>query len=117
MFSPNQELMDLYEDNEKQIKTGSEKEKADILSKQFSEVFISEPEGEVPVCERLRVPTLDHLNITEAKNNNVIGKLKSYTLPGPDELHPRVIKELLNEIRELYLPCLSVLFKHQLPLD
>lgn len=61
-------------------------------------MFISEPEGEVPNCESRRVPTLEQFNITETKIKKVIRKLKKYKSPGPDELHPRVIKELVNEI-------------------
>lgn len=111
-------IPDMYKDKENNIKTVNDKEKADVLSKQFSDVFISEPGGEIPACQRRRVETLQHLNITDEKIKKTIRKLKKYKSPGPDEIHPRVIKELVEEVCEP----LHILFEysfqmHQLPGD
>ena len=101
---------DLYRDNEKTEKDTGNKEKANLLSEQFSGVFIEEPEGESPPATPRYVPRLDNINITKGKIRKVLQRLKIDKSPGPDGIHPRVIKELREELLEP----LSILFTSSL---
>ncbi|KAG7178057.1 putative Endonuclease-reverse transcriptase-containing protein 8, partial [Homarus americanus] len=100
-------IADLYKDEEKVQKTVNDQEKADVLSEQFSQVFIKEPDRGIPTANKKEVPALQHLEITEGKIRKVIQKLKRQKSPSPDGLHPRVIKEMMEE---LFQP-LRVLFE------
>ncbi|KAG7163715.1 hypothetical protein Hamer_G002947 [Homarus americanus] len=91
-------IADLYKDEEKVQKTVNDQEKADVLSEQFSRVFIMEPDRGIPTANKKDVPALEHLEITEGKIRKVIQKLKRHKSPGPDGLHPRVIKEMMEEL-------------------
>ena len=63
---------DLYRDNEKTEKVTGNEEKANLLSEQFSGVFIEEPEGESPPATPRCVPRLDNINITKGKIRKVL---------------------------------------------
>lgn len=91
-------IPELYKDHERKVKTGSDKEKAEVLSEYFSKVFVNEPEGEVPSAPKKNACVLEGLEISEGKIRKVIQKLKKNKSPGPDELHPRIIKEAMEEL-------------------
>ncbi|KAG7172219.1 hypothetical protein Hamer_G009566, partial [Homarus americanus] len=100
-------IADLCKDEEKLQKTVNDQEKADVLSEQFSRVFIKEPDRGIPTANKKDVPALQHLEITEGKIRKVIKKLKRQKSPGPDGLYPRVIKEMMEEL----LQPLRILFE------
>ena len=50
--------------------------------------------GELPAFERTVHVILDNINITEDKMHRAFNSLKMPKSPGPDEIHPRVLKEL-----------------------
>lgn len=83
----------------KSIKTEDNKEKANILSEYFSSVFTKEPEGDVPVPNDIMVQQ-DMPAITVTKNMvlKFLQTLKTDKSPGPDSLHPRLLKELSASI-------------------
>jgi len=60
-------------------------EKANILQKQFASVFTKEPAGDAP-------------NITPKLVKKTIKGLNSDKAPGLDELHPKLLKELVDNI-------------------
>ncbi len=91
---------DLYVDVGKAIKATSDQEKANILSEQFATVFVKEPEGSTPSAITREVPSMNHIEITHDKIRKVIQKLKKNKSPGPDGIHPRVIKELMETLLE-----------------
>lgn len=82
------------------IPAQSDQEKAEVLAKQFSEVFVREPEGEVPEGIRRDVQPLINFEITEEKIRNALQNLKRNKSPGPDHIHPRVLKEVMEELVE-----------------
>ena len=83
----------------KSIKTEDNKEKANILSEYFSSVFTKEPEGDVPVLNYTRVQQdIQAITVTENMVLKVLQTLKTDKSPGPDGLHPRLLKELSESI-------------------
>ena len=94
---------DLYtnQDDVKSVKTEKDSDKAEILSEYFSSVFVNEPEGQdIPVLPRLVVQHTEIFNITTEDTQKLLHSMNIYKSPGPDEIHPRIIKELACVIAE-----------------
>lgn len=92
---------DLYIDGKREETATSNKEKSRILSEQFASVFVEEPVGEVPKAKKENVKIeLDNFDITKEAIRKVLNVLKTDKSPGPDCIHPRVIKELREELLE-----------------
>lgn len=73
------------------------KEKADILGKQFHSVFVKENLENIPSVTMSRSRISD-LIIDEEEVRNRLGKLKDSKAIGPDEIHPKVLKECAGEL-------------------
>lgn len=73
-----------------------DKEKADILQKQFSGVFIKEMDSEVPKISKRTKCFISNLLITKAMVREVILQLNKNKAFGPDEIHPRILIELVD---------------------
>ncbi|KAK3085705.1 hypothetical protein FSP39_007566 [Pinctada imbricata] len=85
-----------------------DKAKAEILNSFFCRVFTNEDLERIPSLERKHYgPTLSHIDINEETVVKCIQKLKPGKSAGPDGFHPRVLKEIANEIA---LP-LSIIFR------
>ena len=83
----------------KSIKTEDNKEKANILSEYFSSVFTKEPEGDVPILNYIRVQQdIQAITVSENMVLKVLQTLKTDKSPGPDSLHPKLLKELSESI-------------------
>ena len=80
--------------------TANDKEKADVLGRQMSKVFVNEPDGELPNCVNRGAPVLHTVGVTRAKVRKLLKKLKISKSPGPDGIHPRIIKEAMEELVE-----------------
>ena len=91
---------ELYKDENRGQVSTTDKEKADILWEQLAGVFVKQPDGEPPQAVRKDVPRMDHMVITNKKIRKVIKKMKRNKSPGPDNIHPRIIKELMEELLE-----------------
>ncbi|CAJ0952597.1 unnamed protein product [Ranitomeya imitator] len=74
-----------------------DEEKANILNTFFSTVFMVENEmlGEIP--RNNENPILRVTNLTQEEVRNRLNKIKIDKSPGPDGIHPRVLRELSNE--------------------
>ena len=81
--------------------------KATMLNSFFSSVFTKEDTDSVPVLPAHEGPTLENINITEDMVRKKLSNLKTSCAPGPDGIHPRVLKEAAVQ---LALP-LSILFQ------
>ncbi|KAG7174152.1 hypothetical protein Hamer_G003036 [Homarus americanus] len=92
------DIENIYTDEEKVQKAVNDQEKADVLSQHFTRVFIKEPDRGIPTANKKDVPALQHLEITKGKIRKVIQKFKRQKSPSPDVLHPRVIKEMMEEL-------------------
>ena len=100
--------------------TENEKEQADVLAKQFSSVMVNEPDGELPDIsdKELITPPLSSIHVTEEMVLKKLKNLDPSKSPGPDEIHPRVLKETSTAIA----PALTVLYNniltsHDVPED
>ncbi|KAG0420052.1 hypothetical protein EQH57_0310 [Dictyocoela roeselum] len=77
-----------------------------LLNEYFCSVFTSEnqdnPNPEDIIAER-RIEALSTVNFSPAEVIKYIDKLKVTKSPGPDQVHPRILKETRNGIAE-HLP-------------
>ena len=80
--------------------------KAHALNKQFSSVFSKvTPTTLKDTASRLLPPLYNHMDcitITTAGISKLLRKVDSRTAPGPDNISPRVLKELYFSIAPLY---------------
>ncbi|MEO0687916.1 MAG: reverse transcriptase domain-containing protein, partial [Cyanobacteria bacterium J06649_11] len=82
--------------DETSLKT-EDKEKAKILQQQFCRVFTKEPEGELPPFpSRTNKEVKMNLNIEMVRKE--ILSINTNKAIGPDEIHPRMLKELVDYI-------------------
>jgi Reverse transcriptase (RNA-dependent DNA polymerase)/Endonuclease-reverse transcriptase len=90
--------------------TADEKEMSEILNKFFTSVFTNEDGDNLPtkVCETNVL--LSDIVITEGKIIEKINALKKDSAPGPDNIHPRLLKEL----KEIISRPLAIIFRHSL---
>ena len=89
-------IPDLYttEDEDPDMMTGGDQEKAETLGKKFSSVFTNEPEGTWEFLDKPEIRHSLNINITEDKLLKKLQKLKISKSAGPDGVHPRILNEL-----------------------
>ena len=90
----------LSDDTDKDTLKFTDKEKAEILQRQFTSVFTREPDGDLPAFGKRIDTVITDFNITEIKVKEKIISLDISKACGPDEIHPRFLKELANEVSE-----------------
>ena len=92
--------------------TTNEKEQADVLAQQFASVMVEEPEGEIPRLpnKELKTPPLSSICVTEEMVLKKLNKLDPTKSPGPDKIHPKVLKEAAASIA----PALTTLYNNTL---
>ena len=83
-----------YEKDETSTKL-DDKEKTNILQKQFVSAFTKEPNAEVPDLSKETKVNLPNINITEEIVRNEILKLNGNKSCRPDEMHPQILIELV----------------------
>jgi hypothetical protein len=72
---------------------------AEILAKYFSSVFTEEPEGDIPNQKPINIKeNMPELIRNEEMVLKQLNSLKIDKSPGPDELHPRSLKELAKSL-------------------
>jgi hypothetical protein len=83
-------------------------EKANIMNQQFESVFTQEAPINPDLLPKQSVhPTMDDIDITEPGVLKLLQQLKVHKAAGPDQIGPRVLKELASTIA----PILTVIFK------
>jgi len=88
-------IPDLYKDEGKNDLTGGDDEKADVLADFFGSVFTIEGQERMPdITMREDVKPLTECRISEEDIKNKLNDLKIGKSPGPDGIHPRILKEL-----------------------
>ena len=74
-----------------------DKDKAEILQKQFCRVFTKEPDGELPAFPPRTDREVEmNLNVDIVKKEILVININKAV--GPDEIHPRMLKELVDYI-------------------
>ena len=93
--------------------------KANLFQNYFGGVFTAEPDGDMPTFEeRDYEDILSSLNITEDMVLEKLCKMKINKSPGPDSIHPRVIREISKELcKPLQIIFQVSLTTHTLPDD
>ena len=81
--------------------TENDKNKAEELNKYFISVFTNEDLASIPALENQSDGhSLEDIEINEAIVLKQLENLKVNKSPGPDCLHPRLLKELSSELKE-----------------
>ena len=80
--------------------TSDDLDKADILNQQYANTFTVEDLSSTPNFrpKQLQTQPLETVHITEEMVHKKLQSLRSDKSPGPDKLHPRILKELANEL-------------------
>ncbi len=79
--------------------TTSDVEKAETLNEHFANVFTIEDTANIPIfVDRGARSTLETVNITVEETSKVIKQIKPDKAQGPDNIHPRVVKECSETI-------------------
>ena len=94
-----------------------DKDKANVLADFYSSVFTNEPSGAIPNPKPQHITSVLHKSIfTEEKIKKKLLALKTAKSPGPDKIHPRVLKEVATAIaKPLYWIFSSTMEKRKLP--
>eukprot|EP00061_Rhincodon_typus_P004626 g23033.t1 len=76
------------------------KEMAEELNKYFASIFMVEDMSNIPKIYESREKEVSMVTITKEKVLEKLKGLKVDKSPGPDRLHPRILKEIAEEIVE-----------------
>ena len=82
------------------VYTKTDQEKAEVFLNYFSSVFTNEPPDEnMPsFANRNYSEVISNINITEEIIKKKLTKIKVNKSPGPDAIHPRVLREITDSI-------------------
>ena len=96
------QIPDLNKTKEKDSpRTSDDKEKAEVFNQYFKEVFTKEDLENLPDVENKPVDSmLCNIDITEEMVLKKLKELNQNKTPGPDQIHPRVLKELKDEVAQ-----------------
>ena len=105
----------------KPVLTETSVDKANTLAKYFSSVFTQEKDLSDIVNECIDFSNIKQMSEVEFKSEEILKKLLDLKIsksPGPDLIHPRVLKEVANEISPLLCDIFNNSIKHAvLPSD
>ena len=76
----------------------TDKVKADYLNNFFSSVFTEEPAGQLPQFPSRTPVTLSNIPLTPDRIKKKLQTIKTESSPGPDKVHPRLLKEAAEEL-------------------
>ena len=79
----------------------SDFEKAEEFNGQFTDVFTKTVHNQVPLLDR-SAPFMDEIVVTKEGVTKLLKGLNPSKALGPDELHPRVLKELAKELGPVF---------------
>ena len=88
-----------------------DKDKADILQKQFSSVFTREDTENIPLLEKRSKTVIGNIIVTKEIIENLIGQLNIHKSCGPDNIHPRLLIELRDHISAPLAQLMNKTFK------
>ena len=80
----------------------SDSEKTNLLNRCFQRVFTTESAVLLPSTFTYVGPCLEDVNISAASVRGKLRKLNVDSAPGPDGLHPRVLRETSDAMAETW---------------
>ena len=81
------------------IFTSSDQQKADVLNQQFASVFTIEDTQNFPQSEDIDLQhVLENIEVTEQKVREKLLKLRTDKSPGPDSVHPYILKTFADPL-------------------
>ena len=80
----------------------SKSERAAEFNSQFTDVFTKSEYSQVPLLDR-SVPFMEDIVVTKEGVTKLLKGLNPSKALGPDELHPRVLKELATELGPIFV--------------
>ena len=88
-------------DDKKSPRTTNDHEKAEVLNQYFKKVFTKEDLVKIPNAPIKTITTkLKELEIAKPMIEKKLKELNQNKSPGPDNIHPRILKELCTELAE-----------------
>ena len=93
---PKETISDLDKPNGEM--TENDEEKSQVLNDFFSSVFVQESKDNIPTFDKEVENNLSNIQITENDMLNVLKSLNVNKSPGPDGIHPKILRELCNEL-------------------
>ena len=75
-------------------------DKANILQNQLSSVYVKKPEGAIPILNRRTLMSIGELHVTCDMVRQEILNMNVNKSCGPDEIPPRILKELIDFLSE-----------------
>ena len=76
----------------------TDKEKANILQNQFASVFTREPDGDIPNIRLRTNANIWNVHVTSEMVKEEINNMNVNKSCGPDNIHPRMLKQLISYI-------------------
>jgi len=90
-----------YKEGEETKVADDDKSKANILADFFSSVFTKEPEGDIPEIDPVHLEfAAEKLIITEENIEKLLQELDTNKSPGPDDIHPYMLKSLATCLKK-----------------
>jgi hypothetical protein len=84
------------------ILRNTSKEKADVLNRQFSSVFVNDKSSFMPQIEADPSPIMSPLHVTENGVYKLLKNLNPNKAAGPDAMKPRILMECAQEIAPIF---------------
>jgi hypothetical protein len=104
--------------NSNNAATADKLEMANILKNFSASVFTAEYLSNMPHKEKETNVELSHVAFTQEKVLKKLQNLRSDSAPGPDNIHPRILKELRYElVKPLYMLFTKSLYTETIPQD
>ena len=78
--------------------TDGDQQKAELLNNFFGSVFTQETDDEMPQCNYNVQSEINHTEVSTETITKLLQSLKPNKSPGPDSIHPKILKELAEEL-------------------
>ena len=78
--------------------TKGDQQKSEVLNTFFGSVFTQEMDDQMPECNYDVQKEIHHIEVSTNEIANILKSLKPNKSPGPDCIHPKILKEMAEEL-------------------